>query len=110
MSRKYLSGAEKRKLAAEKKAKEDAAISKVPRINALFAAVSSASTSDSSTTERVEEIDSPATQEQNVIESMEVEHETMEIAIGPMEFSIDTALWDVSKNITSLQNYWISKG
>lgn len=115
MNRKYLSGAEKRKLAADKKSKENELMEKVPKIDDLFSVGESTSTSRSNVTESVneninDEIHSPAIHEENVIDSMEIDNETIEVSSGTTEFSNDAALWDISKNITSQQDYWISKG
>lgn len=114
MNRKYLSGAKKRKLKAVKDKKEDTALKNVPKINALFGTSTSTPAPDSSENVSVEknineETDS-STDEENVDESMEIGHEAMGIETEPLEFSTDAALWDVSTNIRTLQNYWISKG
>lgn len=111
MNRKYMSGAEKRKLATKKQEKENEVIKKVPKINELFSVIGSTSTSQSSATESVnDEIELP--HDENVmecIESMEIEAETIDIG-RTFEFPADAALWNIEDNITSLQNYWIRKG
>lgn len=114
MSRKYLSGSEKRKLAAKKQEEQNEVMKKVPKIIDIFAAIGSASTSNSSATESVnDEIESQlGSHDENVmncVESMEIEAETIEIG-RTFEFPADAALWIIEDNITSLQNYWISKG
>lgn len=122
MKRKQLSGAENRKLKAEKQLKENAAIAKTPKIDQLFRVVPSTSTS--SATESVEknvvdethaqsdcEIDSPATHERDETEKCDLEGEGANECISDsMEFPTDAGSWDIPSNITSLQNYWIGKG
>lgn len=109
MNRKYLSGAEKRKHRADKKAKEVEVMLKVPKINELFAAASTSNDIEGAAAEEnIVETDSSISQ--NVVKSMEIENETIEIVSGTMDFPSDTALWDISKNISTLQNFWIRKG
>lgn len=113
MSRKYLSGAEKRKIQANKKLKEDEIVKKIPKISELFGAVQSTSTSTSESKsnaigeENIDEVDSSTHEGNDENESMNIETEAMEILSGTIDFP---ASWDISKNITALQNYWINKG
>lgn len=109
-----MSGAQKRKLAAEKKVKEIATTSKMQKIYQLFSSVpstSSASSSANTSVEKVDdemhafdcEIDSPRTHEESEAESEIISDS------GSTEFQTDPALWDIPTNIT-LQDYWINQG
>lgn len=121
MKRRQLSGAVKRKLAAEKKKKEEATTSKIPKINELFIAVPS--TSSLSATEETKddethdlsdyEIHSPATNKDDETEECDLVSEAESVRVNEnefMEFSTDPGLWQIPENIASLQNYWIGKG
>lgn len=140
MKRTYMSGAQKRKLAAEKKDKDDKLKKKMPKINTLFGASTSTSTIDS--------IDSTSSssaitnEEENINEKIETESETNLLAMNEnvdetseymenvsdssaaheniietletenelIEFPTDAGLWDITNDVISLQNYWIKNG
>lgn len=123
MNRKQKSGAEKRKIAAEKKAKEEATKSKIPKINTLFNPLPSTSSASEQIDELTNasdceiastatsdcEIDLPGTQEADEID-IDLE-DGSELVSESLEFSSDAGLWEMSANeITSLQKYWIGKG
>lgn len=111
-----MSGADKRKLAAKKQQEQNEVIKKIPKINEIFAASSTTSNCDAtdSVSDEIEPPLGPHDQNESheatkIIELMEIEAETIEIG-RTFEFPVDVALWNIEDNITSLQNYWISKG
>lgn len=130
MKRKQLSGAEKRKLGADKKARENAALANVPKINQLFSAIPSASSAIVNQTEIIVdetprndcEIDLHTTHNSDdetdtcefdadiVNISASISHGGAECVNESIEFPTDAALWDITTNILLLQNYWINKG
>lgn len=131
MQRTYLSGAQKRKLAAEKEAKKRDALTKTAKINQFFNVIPSTTTSaTSSNTENIE-VDKAESSDCEVdLASHDHEDETIELVnidanianvsassshedefrSESMHFSTDVGLWNVDTDISSLQNYWIDKG
>lgn len=123
MKRTFASGAQKRKQADEKKAREAITLSKIPKINELFQKItttsSAASTSNviidseceiSLTTSSVE---SGNTESQSV----GVNSDTADVSAGEedecselIQFPNDAALWNIDTDIISLQKIWIEKG
>lgn len=135
MKRHYLSGAEKRKLAAEKKAKESAAIAKHPKIDQLLSAVSSKSSdnvnprhvSDDETQQSDCETHSSLShgnRDQNetleMFSDAEIDDASYHEQTSPMQASSssskstqipnDAGLWNIETDMISLQMYWIDKG
>lgn len=117
MSRSYLSGAKKRKLAADKKIRDDNELGKTRKINELFSAVSLASDSCSTPKAKTDEPQSDA-QENTSCESV---RETNILNVSPstsvqgveqfpVEFSSDVGLWNIEGDKLTLQNFWIGKG
>lgn len=122
MSRNYLSGAQKRKLALEKKLKESDTLSKVPKISTLFSAAAGQSTSNSSDTvtdeipasdNELQSAESPADSSfENIILTTDMPSTSGEISEpNPSErISTDPALWNIETDKVSLQKYWLEKG
>lgn len=127
MKRQQKSGAEKRKIAAAKKAKEEAINAKIPKINTLLFSIASTS---STGTEKIDdvnqdsdcEIESTATSKSELLSDYEIDSPVIQEGSDfgdeselmshsdSSEFSCDAGLWDISTNIASLQIYWIGKG
>lgn len=138
MKRTWPSGFQKRKIAAEKKAKQSAALQGVPKINTLFGAISSTSSStsnpensDFAVDERGEcstaskqkddceataicvDVDDGEREETNESESdvdVPTDVDAEEFCDEVTEFHTDAALWDIPNDTLSLQKYWIVKG
>lgn len=139
MQRSYLSGAQKRKIAEEKRAKKAAAIEKLPKIDSHFHVKPSTSASASaptlSHTEDDENIEKESESSSNALVDIETgelagirdgidlsaidvpdnSDETNLLAADASdnhnsEFSTDAALWNIPADISSLQIYWITKG
>lgn len=132
-----MSGAQKRKQAAEKKFREEASLVNVPKINELFSArpraVPSSSSAIAITTENAE-VDENTTNEcemditslphrfdDGIDESVdECDLETNTVATASSheytidsrltQISTDPGLWRIPMDILSLQKYWIGKG
>lgn len=129
MHRKYLSGAQKRKVQAGKKAKETAALVKVPKINEIFSVVASPLISDSHS-ENVNEsacIESESDCELDLHTSLETQNASAktdsvsstsiaqfsaedESSDQSVQFTSDAALWNIPTDIKSLQDYWLQNG
>lgn len=129
MHRKYMSGAHKRKLQAEKKAKESAAIAKNPKINEIFSAVVVPSTSSANAeTENVaRDRDENAHSDfgNDVPMQLEAELETRrnscdastststvkeDLTLESIQIATDPALWNIPADMSSLQSYWLHNG
>lgn len=120
----YRSGAQKRKIAQEKKQKEEDALKKVPKITQMFAnkpstsasAINSIDQSEiGSSTQSLDEIadhvesinlsDHDTESESSL--SIATEHQSSE---DPFVFPNDVALWDLQTNLSLLQKYWSKLG
>lgn len=134
--RNYLSGAKKRKLAEDKKQKEEETMKKIPKITQMFsvAGPSSAIAGPSSViveseTERPEETDDENIGSMNIVaenissvnlndeeeffEELMLNASTSSFTIeNPPEFRFptDVALWDVHTELPNLQRYWSKQG
>lgn len=120
MKRKYMSGAQKRRLATEKKEIQSNESTKTRKINELFRAVSL--TSDSSSAIEAE-LTTIGESQDNVDENSTCESEfnrdianiststsldEVEADSSLEEFSTDVGLWNIGADRLSLQNYWIN--
>lgn len=129
MQRTYLSGAQKRKLAAEKEAKERDALTKTAKISQFFNVIPSASATTSASSSNAESIEADkaessdceidlASHEGETIELVNIDANIANVSASSshvheeesMHFSTDVGLWNVETDISSLQNYWIDKG
>jgi hypothetical protein len=117
MSRSYLSGAQKRKLAADKKIKDSNAIGKTRKINELFSAVSL--TSDSCSTSEAKTDEPQSGVQENIscesicetdIANVSAPTSVQEVEQIPVELSSDVGLWNLEEDKLILQNFWIGKG
>lgn len=116
-----------RKLAPEKKAKESAAIAKLPKNNQLFSAVPSKSSgiattrdiSDDETRQSDYQIHSSLpydNQGQDETVESDFDADIIDISLQEVESSCesiqspnDAGLWNIQTDIKSLQIYWIDK-
>lgn len=130
MKRIYLSGSQKRKAAEDKKARETAALRKIPKINELFSTVPSSSTSTSTLSESViettrdseKDISTSHADFESIAETAEDEGEHFESNVSAStslvgesssafrQFPTDVALWNIQTELTSLQKYFAEKG
>lgn len=126
MHRKFLSGAQKRKQVEEKKARETANLTKIPKINQVFSAVPSTSCSTSTSIsndaddEVVREVDSAINVAASDVEhvgsdqfiDLDANADIVNVSAEEefTQFPEDVALWNVEADITLLQKYWIEKG
>lgn len=123
MKRKYMSGAQKKKLATQKKERQSNELTKTRKINELFSGISLTAADQSSAIEaKLTTIDEP---QGNVDENSTCESEfnrnianvststsldEVETNSSPKEFSADAGLWNIQADKLSLQNYWMNKG
>lgn len=126
MNRTYLSGSKKRKLADEKKERENAVLSKVPKINQMFASAPSTSTSTSSAVNdsvienRSSEIDLAESHTDSIVENDKYEdliaNMSASTSVGDdlntslVDVSSDPGLWSIPEDTKSLQKNWLMKG
>lgn len=116
MHRKFASGAQKRKVAAEKKQKQDEALKKVPKINEMFSVVGSSSNiteSQSKTQENVTEDDCEINADSAAATEKDAENENMEDESGvtreddeTMDFSDeDIAFDEFASNVSASSHF-----
>lgn len=135
MKRVFQSGATKRKITKEKKAREQAELTKIPKINELFRAVpstsgrqidSESSCSNSNAENALDcDIDVSASHDEGIEKAVDSESRSIlddalevddhsdnedEIDGKFEEFSTDPGLWNVENDIKLLQRYWLLKG
>lgn len=132
-SRKYLSGAQKRKLSEEKKEKREEQLKKIPKINTLFSVPgpsTSRSESESEEQEICESLDksigeiSGETASLNLsidddgnsedqfsnVSATSFACEIEQFSQTPFRFSTDVALWNIDADLLALQRYWARLG
>lgn len=135
-NRNYLSGAQKRKVAEEKRQKLDKQLKKIPKITQMFSVAGAGpSTVESSTittesdiemnrSEHLEEIIDETCNEyvdlsiddDNLdepflnIPASSSAHESEQISLPQFQFPIDVALWDIHNELPALQRYWAKLG
>lgn len=123
MKRTFASGAQKRKQADERKAREAITLSKIPKINELFQKIPTTSSAASTSNVIIDsecEISLPATNvesENTESQSVGVNSDTADVSAGEedecselTQFPTDAALWNIDTDIISLQKFWIEKG
>lgn len=125
--RKYASGAQKRKAAEEKRAKEKEALEKVPKIDQMFKAVPSTNSTSKDKSSEIETESSTAdadvhptlTDKMDINEDDDEECHSNESTSAGLAgesssafqlFSTDAAMWNIQEDVIALQKFWTSKG
>lgn len=130
--RNYISGAQKRKLASEKKQKNEEELKKIPKITAMFSAEPSTSTAitesqNEMTTEEIETQKSCDDLGESIgeiggdISSMnlsvddDLDERLSNVSVASFDhttyrYPTDVALWDISTDSANLQRYWSKLG
>lgn len=114
MDKKYLSGAQKRKLRAKKNEAEQELLKKVPKISTIFGGRESENTdkhdetnSDIATTADTEKHDE---KESDQASYCDASSGMLSNTSHSFDHSIDPGLWDIQNNQSNLQTFWIKHG